>query len=315
MTKISVCLTVKNEDIDEILKQLILQSDLPTEIVIVDASSKNWFTETKKKAYARYNIKYIKKLGNRSVGRNLAANKATSDNLLFIDAGCELHLDLIKNISLSLLTPTREIVAGSYSSRVFTFQEYIFAKFLNRSISDKNFYPSARNFGIKKKVFMALHGFNESLDTAEDLEFFKRALDSGFKITKNKNATLYWNLPSFKEYVFKIFHYAFGDAKSRIFWDTRKKLATHNIKHILTISRWLVLLILTLFGYIYVAVFLFVLYVLSTAIKHKIDFSKFNFNFILLDFINFLEFVLIKVVTDFSVMLGFISGILSHPHE
>lgn len=310
MIKISVCLTVKNENIDEILKQIISQSILPFEIVIVDASKNNWFSDKKRKAYARYNIKYVKKAGNRSCGRNLAVDKASSENILLLDAGCELDTDLIRNIALSLQKQKSEIIAGSYTSRVFNFQKYIFSKFLNRNINSKNFYPSARNFGIKKPIFKALGGFDEKLDTAEDLEFFKRALDQNFKIVKCVKALVYWDLPNLKEYINKIYNYARGDARSRIFWDQRKKLGTHNIKHILTISRWLVIVVLFVTSHFYVAAFLLSVYFLSIAIKHRINFNKYNHGVIFFDIINLAEFIFIKIVTDFSVMSGFIVGIV-----
>jgi len=305
---ISLCLTIKNEKVLPVIREVVKQTKLPDETVII-ISGKKTAEKIDKNILKKLNIKLVFHESNRSGGRNAAANYATHENLIFIDSGCVLDKNLVRTMSSSLEAKNAEIIAGRYQSIANNFQEYLFSKFMNRDISDKKvFYPSARIFGIKKRIFASLNGFRADLDTAEDTEFFKRVLDEGYSIQKNTKAIVTWRLPSLRKYLRKIFTYARGDAESDIWWDKRKKLGTHNIKHTLTLMRWSALFMLIFLGFTHFADFLLLIYLSSSALKNKIDYSQFADKNILKIGFNLITYVIIKILTDFAALSGFVVG-------
>lgn len=297
---VSLCLTVKNENIPGILKQLAKQSELPDEIVLVDAG------EMKHGDYKNKKLNYIYQKCNRSEGRNLAAQKAQYENLVFLDGGCSPKPNWLAEIKSSISRHNVQVVAGEYVSPTNSFFEYLEDKFLN--VVDN--YPSARNFAIKKKLFEKLDGFSEKLNTAEDLEFFTRLVNRGYKIEKNARAVVIWKLPGRSQYLAKIFNYAAGDAKSGVWWDPRKKWRTHNVRHLINTLKFAVFLFLLLKQlYLFFVVF-FMVYVLATAAKNRINFWEFAGNNYLRRLRNVVEFVMIKTLTDIFSVFGFIFGLL-----
>jgi hypothetical protein len=306
---ITLCLTLKNENIEQLIHQIAAQTLLPDEIIIIDSSEKSWENRKYNKIFQNLNIKYIGLHCSRSEGRNKAANLSTSENLLFIDGGCTFHKNAVSAMKICLSRKASEIVGGRYLSQTKNFTEYLFAKFLNMDLSKSStIYPSARIFGIKKKIFNKLKGFNEKLLVAEDTEFFKRALDQGVKIEKCLSSVVFWNLPNLKEYFIKIFSYAEGDAKSEIWWDSRKKFGTHNIKHLLTLFRWMIICVLIFTGFYHVALLLIFVYLYTVSIKHQIDFLEFSSNNLFVMIKNVIVYVIIKIATDWAAMTGFIKG-------
>lgn len=304
----SLCLTTNEGNVDKFLIEIVNQKQKPNEIVIIDSSVSPW--QKNKNVIKKIKIKYFYKKCNISQGRNIAAKYASFNNLIFIDSGCVLDKNLIYEMEKSLGKRQSQIIAGRYISRQKNFKEYIFAKFLNKDISNsKTIYPSARVFGIKKSLFFKLKGFNENLSTAEDTEFFKRALDSGIKIEKNEKAIVLWKLPKTFEFFKKIFYYAKGDAESEIWWDKRKKFQTHNIKNLLTLTRWLVIFLLVYFKYTKIAVLFFLIYFAAVALKNDINFALHSKNSKIRIIINIGIYVIIKTLTDLTVSFGFLAGL------
>ncbi len=303
MKKVAVCLTVKNEDIEKMVKLLDRQTVKADEIVIVDAGDGNLFLHKKIK------VNHIQKVCNRSEGRNLCAKEATSENLVFLDAGCVPEKNWLEEMKKEMAKRGAQIVAGNYQSKKQNFADYLIARFLNRAISDDNFiYPSARNFAIKKSIFLRLHGFKEELNEAEDLEFFKRAVDRGFKIEKAKNALVWWKLPGKWDFLKKIFFYTKGDVKSGIWWDSREKLKTHNIRHALMVVRYAVLIAIAA-RYLFLFPFFLGVYLIAVTVKYRIDFNKFANENLLFIVDNIFTFILIKLLTDVVTIGGFLGGL------
>jgi hypothetical protein len=306
---LSLCFTLQNENLEDLVRQIASQTELPDEVVIVDSGKKAWAGHKKEIVCQKLNIKYLWKKCLRGEGRNLAAKVATHENIMFLDAGSVFDKNAVKEMSKSMKSKKSEIIAGRYASHVKNFKEYIFATFLNKDLSKKDvFYPSARIFGIKKKIFLKLKGFNEKMTSAEDTEFFKRAADHGFKIEKNLESLVFWNLPNYKSYILKIFTYAVGDAQSEIWWDPRKGLGTHNIKHLLTLVRWLILFGALFSGFYYLFGLLTFVYFASVAVKHQLHFEKFAESKPFFVLKNIAFYVIIKLSTDLFDIFGFIKG-------
>ncbi len=303
----SLCLTIKNENLDLTLKRILSQSALPDEIVIVDAGDKEQYTLSRNyKIYKKYNIRYIQEKCNRSEGRNRCAGVATCENLVFIDGGCAPQKNWFKTMRNALNAKGAEIIAGAYISKIHKFYDYLLDKFLNQN----DFYPSARNFAMKKTLYKKNRGFREDLTTGEDLEFFKRLVDRGHKIQKAADAVVVWDLPDFLNYLKKIFWYSAGDGRSGIWWDKRKKLATHNVQLLFNTARCVILVGVGLYGYVWLAALFYIIYLASSAYKHKVSFTRFaGLNPFLIAF-NSCEFTVIKLATDLSSIAGFIFGLI-----
>src|ERR1700694_3287723 len=95
--KITFITTVYNEEktIESLLSSILLQTKLPSEVVIVDALSKDKTRKIIESYKRRFLAKHIKfsvflKIGNRAIGRNFAIKKASYEIIVCSDAGCKL---------------------------------------------------------------------------------------------------------------------------------------------------------------------------------------------------------------------------------
>jgi hypothetical protein len=306
---LSLCITLKNENVESFIQMLALQTKWPDETIIVDASAKNWKNPLKNAILKKLNIHYLSYESTRGEGRNKAVQLAAHENLMFLDGGCDLDRNAIREMTASLNQKDSEIIAGRYLSTPRNFHEYVFSLFLNIDLLNKDFYyPSARIFGIKKKIFLKIGGFKAKLKTAEDTEFFKRAISKKFNIVNCAKCVVEWQLPSFRNYFAKILNYARGDAQSEIWWDEKKKFATHNLKHLLALTRWCLLIGLLYLGFYRTSGFLLIVYLYAVGVKHGIDFRKFSNNNFFTVLKNVLLYAIIKIGTDFAAISGFLLG-------
>jgi hypothetical protein len=127
------------------------------------------------------------------------------------------------------------------------------------------------------------------------------------KIARVKNAVVEWGMPkSLHEFFWKIYNYAKGDARSKVWIFPGKGIASHNIKALSILLRYLVgLLLLVLsfkFTYLFpiVLIFLF-LYLFWSFRKVLIEFGNWRVA---------LWGSVFQITSDMAVMYGFISGIM-----
>ena len=158
---------------------------------------------------------------------------------------------------------------------------------------DENFLPSARSLAISKTVFKKIEGLPKDLNgTAEDTKFNLNIIKNGYTIYRKKDAFVFWPMPNSISYFSKkIFNYALGDAKSKIWWHPVKKFQTHNIKILTIFLRYIFFVSL-----IFVDIRLFLVFLLL--------YSCFSFNKA------GLWGIPLQFVSDFSVMLGFLYGLI-----
>ena len=95
--KVTFIATVYNEEntIEVLLRSLLIQSQIPEEIIIVDGGSTDATASVISNFKFRISNKQIKfnffvKKGNRAVGRNEAIKKASNKIIVCSDAGCTL---------------------------------------------------------------------------------------------------------------------------------------------------------------------------------------------------------------------------------
>ena len=209
MTKISVVLTTKNEEknIKDLLDSLVNQED-PYEVIIVDSESTDKTREIVEEYSKKYDqIKLFNYPGTRAESMNYGIKQATGEAVAFIGGDDIADKNWIREIRKGL--GKSDILVGSLVSRendkVKSMSNVkLFHKGVNIS------YPGT-NTVYKKDILDELGGFDSWFSSAEDLEINYRAVDAGYKISKNENAKVYYRpRNSLLAYIKQSFWYGYG---------------------------------------------------------------------------------------------------------
>ncbi len=175
MPKISIIIPALNEEkhLPKLLESIKKQTFKDFEIIVSDAGSK----DNTKKIAKKYGAKIVKG-GQPAKGRNNGAKKAVGEFLFFLDADVVLPRSFLKKAHqemedrfLDLATCEAYPISKHTIDKVLHNFANIFIK-LNQYGS-----PHAGGFCIivTKRLFLRIHGFDESLKLAEDHDFVKRA--------------------------------------------------------------------------------------------------------------------------------------------
>ena len=341
--KISVCITVKNEEktVGDLLTSLLGQSLKPDEIVVVDGcSSDKTFAILRHLAKKDKRIKIVREPGSIAHGRNTGIEVANNDIVVTTDAGCIPHPDWLEKITEPFLIhlggdpaaagpPSEEytevsivshsrggigVVAGFYempAKNSFQKAAGVYLGVPPERFDPQKFLPSTRSVAFRKSVWEDLGGFNEKLQKgAEDSDFFYRCVKKSVKIVRVGEARVDWkeieNI-SFKEAMRKFFNYAKGDVQSKIWRHPFKTITSHNIKVILIFIRYFVGLILLVFS-VFNPASLVLLVIL--AILYLL-WPIYKWRDVIFDWKARLWLPVIQISSDFAVMSGFIRGIFS----
>lgn len=270
--EVSVCITVLNEEssIAKLLDSLLAQSKKPGEIVIVDGGSTDKTTEIINHYQKRFgSIRLLKEKCSRSRGRNLAVEIARGDVIAMTDAGCFARNDWLKELTSPFVNERIGAVAGFYKMKAensFQKAESVFLGVQPQKF-DITFLPSTRSLAFRKSVWEKVGGFPEDLDTAEDTVFNYKLIKNGVKVSRVKDAIVEWGMPGFiKDFGFKIYDYAKGDAETKIWIFPGKGLASHNIKAFFVLLRYLTGLLLLILSfkfntlpYLFIGLFVYLL--------------------------------------------------------
>lgn len=318
--KVSVIITVLNEaeTIRKLLLSLVNQTKKPSEIVIIDAGSKDDTIQIIKAFTKSTKIQLkVSKGISRSKARNLGVKISHNEIIAMTDAGCIPHKDWLEKItkpfverfpstSLSLRT---QAVAGFYQMVGKSHLQKAMIPYLGttpRGLSD-NFLPSTRSIAFRKSVWKKVHGFDEKLNgAAEDTMFNVKLLKNDVKMVIARNAIVEWGMPqTLFEFACKLFGYSKGDLTTKIFIHPTKGIWSHNIHTLTIFLRYLaglVLLFLVLFFDITPVYLLFciLIYFIWSILKVRDE---------LFDWRVRLFTPIIQVTSDIAVMLGFIWGI------
>lgn len=206
--KTSVVVITRNADfyIRDLLDSLISQIKKPHEIIVTDAESTDNTQKIVKEYSKKYNfINLYVDSGTRGQGRNYGASKARGDVVAFIDADAMANPFWIQEIEKSL--EHADVIAGR-EIRFGGFSRLPRVAMLHKGVDIT--YPSV-NLSYKKSVFDEINGFDPWFKEAEELDLNYRAVDAGYKLVYNENATVYHrareDLPSF---IKQSFWYGFG---------------------------------------------------------------------------------------------------------
>jgi len=152
------------------------------EIILVDGGSKDNTIEIA----SSYGVKIVP-CDNKSVSnsRNVGANAAENEILVFIDSDCLVHTDLLSKSKAHLENYS---CVGSYY-KPSPDQSWIAKTWLlseNRPSGEVRWLP-AGTLIINKNDFNVVGGFNEGYIADEDVELCRRIRNHGFKIYNDKS--------------------------------------------------------------------------------------------------------------------------------
>jgi len=165
--------------IEKTLKSIKAQDYTDYEIIVADSSSSDRTVEIARK-YADNVI--VSKNRGVSLGRNLGAENANGNILLFLDADIVLRKNFLSEIKKAFERKKIVCVSGYVKSYGNHAHRFIF-----RSMSEILYFlskirkPSFSGmcFSIKKDIFNKIGGFDENLQTTEDWKMTKYARKYG----------------------------------------------------------------------------------------------------------------------------------------
>jgi glycosyltransferase involved in cell wall biosynthesis len=308
----SVILTVKNEQ--QSIKsffEFFNRGKSKSELIVVDGGSTDK-TYSILQSYAK-KYKYIRvfqKKGNISVGRNYAIRKARGSIIVQTDAGCMPSPHWFEEITKPFRDKSVQCVAGFYTMTYKSaFQEAcgLYFGVHPKRYDAKTFLPSGRSIAFRKTVWKLVGGYDESLtDAGEDTLWNYSLIRLGIPIYRASSATVEWSPPStLVSAAKKFFRYAKGDAETMIFYNPGQKFSTHFIKILSIYFRYIFLftLFLILPQYLfYIRSSFFVVYGFFSLYKHRNLYSSWRVG---------VWIVVLQYISDFSVMLGYLTGIIN----
>ena len=310
---VSICITTFNEEksISKLLDSLLSQTLKASEIIIVDGGSQDKTIEILRHYQKKDNrIKLILEKCSRAKGRNIGIDVAKNDIIAVTDAGCFAHKTWLERLTEPFANIEVDISAGFYLMVGETPMQKAESIFLGVSPDnfDVSFLPSTRSMAFRKKVWEEIGGFpDEKRNSAEDTYFNYSALKLGMKYARVKNAIVEWGMPdTISNFQLKIYNYAKWDAATKIFNFPNKGIMSHNIKALSIFLRYIFLLSLLVFSFVYSYLFVYLLICL---------FAYFGWSFRKV-FLQFREVKIaiwgpvLQVASDFGVMAGFLAGIL-----
>jgi len=309
---ISICITTFNEEgtIGPLLDSLLNQSKKPDEIIIVDGGSTDKTVEIISHYQKRFGgIKLLKEKCIRAKGRNLGVELAKNDVVAITDAGCVAERDWLENISAPFATGKVDISAGFYKmvgDSGFQKAESVFLGVTPRRFNI-NFLPSTRSMAFRKSAWEEIGGFPEGKgNSAEDTDFNYKAVKLGLKYARVKTAIVGWGMPeTLSDFFQKIQAYAKWDVQYGIWWHPSQRFASHNIKALLVITRYLLGLTLLIFSFKFNTLpYLLVLIFLYLVWSYRKVFIEFG------DYRVAVWGPILQIASDMAVMSGFISGII-----
>lgn len=211
--RITVVVPVRNEadSIRELLDSLLGQTRLPDEIVITDGGSSDGTPEIIEEYVGQgFPVRLIReKHALPGRGRNLAAARATSEWVAFIDAGIRPETDWLAALARRAEVEGADVVYGAWEPVVDSFfKECAAIAYLpppariEDSFIRPRFLASAL---MRRAVWESAGGFPEHLRSAEDILFMNNIERRNFRAVSAPEALVHWQIQSNPWRTFKRF--------------------------------------------------------------------------------------------------------------
>jgi glycosyltransferase involved in cell wall biosynthesis len=176
----SVIIPALNEEhfLPRLLTALKNQKFMDFEVILVDANSTDKTVEVTKSFSHDFPLQVVHTASrNISASRNIGASKANGTYLLFIDADNYIPHNFLYEIAAIMQKPIDMIIPAVVpDSKKFKYKiAYSFVNFLvSASQMARMPFSTGGNMVIKKSVFNAIHGFDETIFVGEDHDIVGR---------------------------------------------------------------------------------------------------------------------------------------------
>ncbi|GAC1357313.1 MAG: hypothetical protein PVS3B3_27860 [Ktedonobacteraceae bacterium] len=181
MTRVSVIIPYTRAELIKAVLAKLLQQTYPldlVEIIVVGPQSSAladiWCVQTVDTSTRLYP----------GAARNLGAHVATGEYLLFLDDDCEPASDWVEQNVRELQRVEIGAVGGqitgksnAFFARCVDFSSFAFCQVNKR----QEIQLCSASLGIRREVYMQVHGFDETLRTCEDIDFCYRLMKLGYK--------------------------------------------------------------------------------------------------------------------------------------
>lgn len=313
--KVTVVATVLNngDTVGELLDSIISQRRKPDEIVVVDGGSTDdtlFVLENYKEKFQHLHV--ITRKGNKAEGRNFGIAAATHPIIAQIDGSCKAKAHWLKRLIKPLKDKNIGVSAGFYEIVAQTPVAKAVSPFIGVSgkmFDPRSYMPTGRSLAIRKSIWHALGGYSEDLQwSGEDNLFNYKLLQKNIEIARVPTARVYWYAPkTLRDATRKIFAYTAGIAQTGTWHHACEGLAVVNVNIFSTYLMYFLILILAFLSifelfFLYIIILVFVFYA-SRALWLKREEVNDQMALMLVP--------VVQILVDFSVMSGFIFGLLS----
>ena len=224
---VSVIVPIRNESetLGSFLASLIDQQPPPREIILVDAGSTDTSVEIVEQHARTSRTIRLFRAGPAYPGRarNKGIDGACGPWIAMTDAGTIVDEAWLRELTAAAArNPDADVVFGTYEPLVRTFFDKCLAfSFVApvRTVEGRRYRgPSTASLLLRKQVWQQLGGFPEDLRACEDLLFFDRLAQGGWRTVCAPAATVQWRLPTSWLGVFRRFRlYSLHTMKAGLF--------------------------------------------------------------------------------------------------
>lgn len=163
------------------------RSDVAAEFIVVDDGSTDDSAEVALSSPLPVRLLRMSRRSGPYAARNAAARAATGNILVFLDADITVHADTLARISAAFADPALGAVVGSYDERPAAHGFYSQYRNLLHSFTHQTARRETPTFwtgcgAIRRDVFWAQGGFDETPGTVDDIDLGGRAARGGVKI-------------------------------------------------------------------------------------------------------------------------------------
>jgi glycosyltransferase involved in cell wall biosynthesis len=191
--------------IGKLLDSIAAQSEVPAEIVVVDAFSEDQtIVEVKKRQSILPQLKFYQ-IPKYSISRqrNFGARKTKSSHLLFLDADTELKEKLTLKEYIEEVNRKKPDIAAVHNyplSDYWKDKMYFMGMKLLFDFA-QHFYPVALtiNLYVSRQTFNQNKGFDETVRIGEDIELVQRVVRNGGKFMFLKKPKIYTSVRRYQK--------------------------------------------------------------------------------------------------------------------